>query len=123
MLTQIHTTCTMSSTMLEDHFNVLCNGSDDSERHYRRFSTEGGNNVHFFWNDQSQCSLSNMRRACYILRQNTTMNHLYLSGYDSVPIDAVDPRPMSGFWLCVGIQANETIEELSLIFELCRSQL
>ena len=44
------------------------------------------------------------------------MNHLHLSGYQSVPIDALDKSPLSGFWLCVGIQVNETIEELTLSY-------
>ena len=33
-----------------------------------------------------------------------------------MPIDALDKSPLSGFWLCVGIQANETIEELTLSY-------
>jgi len=115
--------------MLEDHFDVLCNGTDDSERYYnqlsdfrgagvlpiyRRYSTVQGNHVQFCWDAQSKCSLSSRRRACYILRQNTSMQYLHLSGYRSTPADAIDQRPMSGFWLCVGIQVDKSIKELSM---------
>lgn len=107
----------MSSTMLEDHFNVLCsdcNVSDDSERFYfGRYNTARGYHVQCRWNQPSECSLSNMRRACYMLRQET-MDRLQLSGYRSTPADAIDKRPMSGFWLCVAIQVNQSIKELSM---------
>ena len=105
--------------MLEGHINVLCkdgsdcNVSDDSERSYfGRYNTARGYQVQR-WYQPSGCSLSNMRRACYILRQET-MDHLHLSGYKSTPANAIDKRPMSGFWLCVAIQVNQSIKELSM---------
>ena len=72
-----------------------------------------GTHIWLHWQQEST-SVMTLRRICYILRQNTLMKTLRITG-PLYPSDwYYDRRRLCGLLPCVGIQYNQSIEDLSL---------
>ena len=94
----------------ENNDNASTSSSNSS---YGSYQHPWGRHIWLHW--QEEITVMFLRRICYILRQNTLMKTLRITGYNGYLSDSYyDERRVCGLLPCVGIQYNQSIEDLSL---------
>ena len=90
--------------------------ADTDSNSWRNWGTDDPweENVWLYFQREGDITVSGLRRICYILRQNTLLKTLKVTGWYYPSNFYYNRRALSGLLPCVSIQCNRSIEILSM---------